>query len=982
MDSKAQNAKKLLDTVKDKFHSKLNDILSKNVEESKGASSILNHVWILNQTFTQYVTIANSTFQCGNVKIRFLPPEHNSSTLTSISKSLHLYLDQVSLKEEEQFASNFSLNVQNIKLEPRPNIKNTSNKGSKSIISCLRAFNYQGVMSVPLITHPRLDLDSTLPRNLQRMICVEETSNGELGELSTFIKWLQMFIEQQRQIHASQRPPIILITNATLYALLIRTAKDKTQIDNFVKFCIENNVFLLFYPVDTIIDPFQTNISTKLKENFKHLITLLSSKDNPNTFQNFILTIKQSMRTLTKEYRKSFRQLITEYPLSFADLTETIMSNEETTSETTTDLDQSRNMSQNNVTTVTYALSDEELLSLTDWVNQMSAAGCLCLRYIYLREVYVKQRGASAKLSSRKEFLAGERRWIDLSKKIYPKLTSEACSAKNENQFMLKWFNTDFWRMSYYNRVKKQTPVESPDSLWTFDIFEFPYSVNNQLGAPKRDYQRRPRNNKSKLSVIFAFNAAGDYLQPYFVYPTSFTTSEEIHSISESECFSHNGYVNCRVFETWLQSSFIPYLNKSPKGRQNILLLFCAKLAVIDDRNLKICNQNENRIDFFCLSHENQMPFNLIFQKNLRKRQIDLFADSWRKVISKQNLSYQFKCKSKQEFFNLFMDAFQNCIEEIGNNNNNEQLNTSSSSGVIEFRNKMSSAFETCLLWPVNDEDYKEFIDNGTKFVQEMCNNNNNDKARTGTEAETEEGDEDDTEEEEEDTWTANMSSQDDENENESASDLDTLEPNNKRRRIGSSTQVNLNTNSRTNLIVNNNNGQVIKRGRKSKVITLEDTLAPPNSILTPSSSTLTPSSSTTTLSDVINKKVSKRVSLNENMVKPERGRPRKSLAIEPMPNKDLIVDLLGILLEEKSNGMVNGKKTDPITVLRMKVEKAAHESSDKIGFLKNLCDKVKETRLTDEERPLYLKHLADLLCEAYNDKKFMAKENGHVDNS
>ena len=123
------------------------------------------------------------------------------------------------------------------------------------------------------------------------------------------------------------------------------------------------------------------------------------------------------------------------------------------------------------------------------------------------------------------------------------------------------------------------------------------------------------------------------------------------------------------------------------------------------------------------------MPFNILFQKNLRKRQTDLFLDSWRKITAKLNLPHQFKCKTRAQFFNLFMDAFQNCIEEIGNKSDmDESANqstsllqtTQASSATLDFKNKMIKSFEQCQLWPLNVEEYKQFFENAKKRVDEL----------------------------------------------------------------------------------------------------------------------------------------------------------------------------------------------------------------------------------------------------------------------
>ena len=110
--------------------------------------------------------------------------------------------------------------------------------------------------------------------------------------------------------------------------------------------------------------------------------------------------------------------------------------------------------------------------------------------------------------------------------------------------------------------------------------------------------------------------------------------------------------------------------NHNPFLEDTKALLYCGNLAIVDTKNLQ--NFQTEKIQSFCFAHENQMPFTQLFQKVVRKnRQIDIFYDSWRKVVKQPIQSGQLKCKSRQEFFNKFMDTFQNCIEEIGNNANN-----------------------------------------------------------------------------------------------------------------------------------------------------------------------------------------------------------------------------------------------------------------------------------------------------------------------
>ncbi len=350
----------------------------------------------------------------------------------------------------------------------------------------------------------------------------------------------------------------------------------------------------------------------------------------------------------------------------------------------------------------------------------MSSIGSVCIKYTYLRDLNATYRPKQS--SHSKEQLASENKWSELMRKIQNRLIYP-----NENEYLAKWFDTKRWSQAYYKFVLSEHCISESDSMWTFDLIQFPY-LKSVVHPPDNDYMKRPRNYKAKISVIFAFNAAGDYIQPFFVYPNTFKqpTDEETDpnnttttTTTPNECFSHNGYVTSRTFETWLKTSFIPYLtNKNMINDKNLILLYCAKLAVFDWINLKLCK--ENKMFPFAITDEKKRPFTLLFQKTARKRLTDLFIESWKKVTTQSGKSYQFKCTSRQEFFNLFTDAFQNCIEETGNNNKNNNaentmatspvkqepvvLSGSQSTSVQDFKNKMSNSFDQCKLWPIKDE--------------------------------------------------------------------------------------------------------------------------------------------------------------------------------------------------------------------------------------------------------------------------------------
>lgn len=218
---------------------------------------------------------------------------------------------------------------------------------------------------------------------------------------------------------------------------------------------------------------------------------------------------------------------------------------------------------------------------------------------MYLKQA--AQSGGSSSTTSR-DLIASEKKWIDLigvknrSKFKYP----GSMGLLTENDYLLKWIDLNSWRLNYHQFMRSQPSIVRPDQLWTFDVITFPYSVpQTLLRQPERGFEQRPRNLKPRVSVLFAFSASGDYLQPYFIYPQTFVDDDSTMGTSECSIVSPNGYVTFRIFENWLFDMFLPYLSsqqsKTTSNKDDVndmVLLFCAKLAVIDKRFLFNFNFN------------------------------------------------------------------------------------------------------------------------------------------------------------------------------------------------------------------------------------------------------------------------------------------------------------------------------------------------------------------------------------------------------
>lgn len=117
----------------------------------------------------------------------------------------------------------------------------------------------------------------------------------------------------------------------------------------------------------------------------------------------------------------------------------------------------------------------------------MSKVGCLCIKYTYLRELYVRYR--SAKGTSNVEKCAHEKRWLDVVAKNGGRVNQRACGL-NENDYLLRWYDEDYWRMEYYNFIRQHEQALDgfgADNIWTFDVIQFPYNTSTHLlRAPEK----------------------------------------------------------------------------------------------------------------------------------------------------------------------------------------------------------------------------------------------------------------------------------------------------------------------------------------------------------------------------------------------------------------------------------------------------------------------------------------------------------------
>lgn len=664
----------LIDFVNKTFLNNVKTLTKKlNIPDSAFASKSNSKfsVWFLNELLVPVQSCPdNATDDEGLISLRFYDCE---TSLSMFGKKKFSPVDgNFDFDPENEFLSFDSIN----QIESSDILK----KNQKSdYIYTLNAFDKCGQLSCPLVIFPSSDPLKTCFKNpaIKNTICLSQSKNGDLTSVNFFIDWLDLFIKQSDPSVAK------LIFGSKYLMVRLRTLLDQESFSVVKNKLIENRIYLLFYP-------FENKINEVLKDNFNEIFTKnlieYSQRENPNNDLAFLFVFKQSYRQFVQQYKSQvFELLIEENKLEFS-----VSDLEDKSENSGTSTQESDSQDVEN-----YKLSDSEVESFCFWIDEMSKIGSLCIKHTFLRDLNLRNRADVQSL--KKEFLCPEKRWNEFIAKNRAKFKNpNSIGLMTESEYLLRTMNLAEWKQKYTNLVVNELKIEKGDQLWNFEIITFPFIIStNTLRQPEKDVDR-PKNNKPKISVLFAYNAAGDYLQPFFVFPQNLL--EDNAENSSHECFSINGYVTPKIFSNWVLNVFMPYIGQS---KDKILLLYCAKLSIVDRNLLSALNEPilKDKLNLFGICADSFKPFNMLFTKISRNRPSDLFLDSWRKVTSKLKLSHQFKCKSRQQFFNLFMDTFQNCIEEIGNEDGNQSLNLSS---VSAFREKMINTFEHCKLWPVD----------------------------------------------------------------------------------------------------------------------------------------------------------------------------------------------------------------------------------------------------------------------------------------
>ena len=340
-------------------------------------------------------------------------------------------------------------------------------------------------------------------------------------------------------------------------------------------------------------------------------------------------------------------------------------------------------------------LSEQEIFDLARWIDDLSIIGSTCITKSFLKELDLRQSNSSHNLNTSRRL--NEKDWEDFSIKNRNKFKQETSfGLTNEIDYLNKWQNIDFCRTAYLKYAKNICNIQSSKQLWTVEFFYFPYSNQKIQDIKIREFEEAG-TSISAISVIFAYNASGDNMEPYFVFPLELRNTS---TNSTKFLFTKTGQIDSQVFELWLTTFFLPYATEVNKEKIN-LILYKSRLPIINQNVTKLCNSSESKLKLFGITREELIPANFLFSKTIRSRKINLLKSSWKKTIYNFGSSQDLKCPSTEGFFNLFIDYFVDIMEEINKSddyftgNGNEDLHTS------KFELKMIKSFCYCKFWPI-----------------------------------------------------------------------------------------------------------------------------------------------------------------------------------------------------------------------------------------------------------------------------------------
>lgn len=182
----------------------------------------------------------------------------------------------------------------------------------------------------------------------------------------------------------------------------------------------------------------------------------------------------------------------------------------------------------------------------------------------------------------------------------------------------------------FFDRLEKEIEDVSPDNIYNMDESGF----HDDPGKKKLLFRRSTRHpeqvknsSKSCFTVIFAGNAIGDIIPPFFIFKGKHCWSDWLVNAPKLSkmAVSSSGWIDADIFQEWLENHFVPIVNKK-EGKK---ILICDNLSAhISVKALKICE--ENNIKFICL-----IPNSTHLLQPLDVGYFSSLKSAWRTVLNK-----------------------------------------------------------------------------------------------------------------------------------------------------------------------------------------------------------------------------------------------------------------------------------------------------------------------------------------------------------
>lgn len=192
------------------------------------------------------------------------------------------------------------------------------------------------------------------------------------------------------------------------------------------------------------------------------------------------------------------------------------------------------------------------------------------------------------------------RKWYRGFIKRNPKIRLRNARLLDKKHAKISAADLDIWFTEYAQFLREHGLVNRPAQIWNCDEtgFDLQGKAGKVLGpaAPKSQPYRVVAGTKEHITVLPCFNAAGQWIPPYFLF--SGKRVPNMHNLLDGgvpgSAFSmtEKGYMDAATFYMWLANHFKPNL---PSPRPVVLLVDSAD-AHIDLQTFELAKENQVHI--------------------------------------------------------------------------------------------------------------------------------------------------------------------------------------------------------------------------------------------------------------------------------------------------------------------------------------------------------------------------------------------------